>query len=100
MTPAEIIARELASIQYSGLRDRDIEPAALDILTALHTAGIRLIPAGEYDPVTIEVAVKVITKHNKTGREWMPGSLWDTITNEAASRIPPPGGEGMSRGGG
>ena len=49
MTPAEIIARELAAIQYAGLRDRDIEPAALDILTALHAAGIRM---ERDDPVT------------------------------------------------
>lgn len=32
-------------------------------------------------------AVQQISDHQRTGREWIPGSLWDKLTAEAAHRI-------------
>lgn len=32
-------------------------------------------------------AAEAVRRHDKTGREWVPGSLWDSITREAAARI-------------
>ena len=35
----------------------------------------------------LEDAAAAITQHDRKGREWIPGSLWDTLSNEAAARI-------------
>jgi hypothetical protein len=35
----------------------------------------------------LEEAAVAITQHNRRGREWIPGSLWDTLSSEAAARI-------------
>lgn len=68
MTPAEIIARELCHTRpkveqrpgnYEMVVSTDFSPVVAAILNALQAAGIRLIPADEYDPVTIEAAAKV-----------------------------------------
>jgi hypothetical protein len=32
-------------------------------------------------------AAAVIREHNREGRGWIPGSLWDTLANEAAARV-------------
>ena len=32
-------------------------------------------------------AVQSLTEHNKQGRDWVHGSLWDTLTRECAARI-------------
>ena len=32
-------------------------------------------------------AASVISDHKREGRQWVPGSLWGTITDEAVSRI-------------
>lgn len=32
-------------------------------------------------------AAAAVEQHDKTGREWVPGSLWDTISREGAARI-------------
>lgn len=80
MTPAEIIARACTpapdecwhgsgSAGPSGgdftchiyMWEREM-PRAKAILSAITSAGIRLIPAGEYDPVTIEAAASVSEK--------------------------------------
>lgn len=48
MTPAEIIARELADVQYGGLRDRDIEPIADRFIATLRAAGYDIVGSDEY----------------------------------------------------
>lgn len=35
----------------------------------------------------LEQAAAALEDHRKTGREWVPGSLWDTLSREAAARI-------------
>jgi hypothetical protein len=35
---------------------------------------------------TLDEAAAAVREHNRTGREWIPGSLWDTLTSEAAAR--------------
>ncbi|NYT61281.1 hypothetical protein H0A66_02930 [Alcaligenaceae bacterium] len=32
-------------------------------------------------------AAAAITDHQREGREWVPGSLWDILQNEAAQRV-------------
>lgn len=34
-----------------------------------------------------EEAARAVEQHDRTSREWIPGSLWDQITREAATRI-------------
>lgn len=100
MTPAEIIARAYDREQAAQMGEPDpwgdgtdhpewysSLACAQEAIAALQAAGFRLIPAGEYDTATIEAAAKTVADHSKTGREWIPGSLWDTLANEAAGRI-------------
>lgn len=35
----------------------------------------------------LEEAAKAVEKHDKTGREWIPKSLWGQLSSEAAARI-------------
>ncbi|KAF1071997.1 hypothetical protein [Variovorax sp.] len=35
----------------------------------------------------LEEAAKAVEQHDRTGREWIPTSLWGTLSNEAAARI-------------
>lgn len=35
----------------------------------------------------IEAAALAVNDHNREGREWVKGSLWDEITKEASARI-------------
>lgn len=35
----------------------------------------------------LEDAAKAVAQHDKTGREWIPDSLWDDLTRECAARI-------------
>gem|GEM_PF-2253076 len=35
----------------------------------------------------LEMAAKAVEDHQREGREWVPGSLWDDITRQAAGRI-------------
>ena len=35
----------------------------------------------------LEEAAAALEDHRKAGREWVPGSLWDTLSREAAARI-------------
>jgi hypothetical protein len=35
----------------------------------------------------LDEAAAVVREHNREGRGWIPGSLWDTLANEAAARI-------------
>lgn len=35
----------------------------------------------------LEEAAGALEDHRKAGREWVPGSLWDTLSREAAARI-------------
>lgn len=35
----------------------------------------------------LDQAAAVVRDHNKVGRGWIPGSLWDTLANEAAARV-------------
>ncbi len=35
----------------------------------------------------LEKAVAALEDHRKAGREWVPGSLWDNLSREAAARI-------------
>lgn len=35
----------------------------------------------------LSIAATVVEQHDKTGREWIRGSLWDDLTREAAGRI-------------
>lgn len=35
----------------------------------------------------LEKAAAALEDHRKAGREWVPGSLWDTLSREAAARI-------------
>lgn len=34
-----------------------------------------------------EAAAKVVEQHDVSGREWLPGTLWDTLSKEAGARI-------------
>ena len=36
---------------------------------------------------TLEEAAAALEDHRRAGREWVPGSLWDTLSREAAARI-------------
>jgi hypothetical protein len=35
----------------------------------------------------LDEAALAIEDHNRLGREWVPGSLWDNLQNEAAARV-------------
>lgn len=35
----------------------------------------------------LQDAARAITQHDKRGREWIMGSLWDTLARECATRI-------------
>lgn len=35
----------------------------------------------------LEAAAKAVEQHDRRGRAWIPGSLWDTLAKEAAGRI-------------
>ena len=35
----------------------------------------------------LEACAEEVARHDKKGREWIPGSLWDQLTRESASRI-------------
>lgn len=35
----------------------------------------------------LEEAAAAIEQHDRAGRDWIPGSLWDSITREASGRI-------------
>lgn len=35
----------------------------------------------------LERAAKAVEDHDRSGREWVRGSLWDTLSREAAGRI-------------
>ncbi|SPR97391.1 hypothetical protein [Cupriavidus taiwanensis] len=35
----------------------------------------------------LDEAATAVEQHDKNGREWVPGSLWDQLTREAAGRI-------------
>ncbi|SMG09862.1 hypothetical protein SAMN06265784_101356 [Paraburkholderia susongensis] len=37
--------------------------------------------------VTLEEAAAAVADHCRKGREWIPGSLWDTLTRECAARV-------------
>jgi hypothetical protein len=44
-------------------------------------------PADEARSRALDEAATVIREHNREGRGWIPGSLWDTLANEAAARV-------------
>lgn len=46
---------------------------------------------------TLEAAAREVEQHDKRGREWVPGSLWDKITREATSRIRALAGQGEKK---
>ena len=35
----------------------------------------------------LEAAAQAVEQHDKEGREWIPGSLWDALSREGAERI-------------
>lgn len=35
----------------------------------------------------LKEAAAVVSDHERKGREWIAGSLWDTLANECAARI-------------
>lgn len=35
----------------------------------------------------LEAAAHAMLRHDKDGREWIMGSLWDTLSRECAARI-------------
>ncbi len=35
----------------------------------------------------LRAAIKVLSDHQVRGREWVPGSFWDTLTNEMVARV-------------
>ncbi len=41
----------------------------------------------QYTKLVLEEAAKAFSDHSKEGREWVRGSLWDTLTNEGCARI-------------
>lgn len=47
----------------------------------------RLLGPGELDPYTLERAREAYEAHDKVGREWVKGSLFDTLNREAAARV-------------
>lgn len=61
---------EDAAIRYAGGCHTDFRPTAKEIAA-----------------LVLEEAAKALSDHDKTGREWVRGSLWDTLTNEGCARI-------------
>lgn len=57
------------------------------IICELEAAGYQIIHDSENHGPTLARAAEAVGNHNKTGREWVPGSLWDSITQEAVGRI-------------
>jgi hypothetical protein len=51
-----------------------------------HTAKLREQSAAPR-AAALDEAAAVIREHNREGRGWIPGSLWDTLANEAAARV-------------
>ena len=62
--------------------------------------GARDLPDGDYKlyaaprasaedvrNAALEEAAAALEDHRRAGREWVPGSLWDTLSREAAARI-------------
>ena len=41
----------------------------------------------ELRKATIEECARAYEAHDKTNRDWMPGSLWDSLNREAANRV-------------
>ncbi len=64
---------------------RDAAPQA-SALNAEYTRG----RADGFDAghsAALEKAVAALEDHRKAGREWVPGSLWDNLSREAAARV-------------
>lgn len=40
-----------------------------------------------YNDAALGAAARAIMQHNKDGRGWIPGSLWDTLARECGQRI-------------
>ena len=40
-----------------------------------------------FQGLVLEEAAKAFSDHSKEGREWVRGSLWDTLTKEGCARI-------------
>lgn len=52
-----------------------------------HTAAAQAAAVAEAVRVEREAIIEAVGAHDKTGREWVPGSFWDTLTNETIARI-------------
>lgn len=68
----------------------DHEVRGNDLLTVLSAlrAPSREPEGGAVDADAIlEMAAKAVEDHQKAGREWVKGSLWDDLTREASGRI-------------
>jgi hypothetical protein len=57
------------------------------IFEALTAAGFTIIHDSENHGPTVERAAAAYEAHDKNGRDWIPGSLWDTLVREGTSRI-------------
>lgn len=80
----------IAHIGTVGPNDRTVKigfPMAETILEALTAAGYRILAPGELDGETAERCATAFEAHDLVGREWVPGSLWDAMNREAASRV-------------
>lgn len=44
-------------------------------------------PADNARDAALDEAATAVEQHDRKGREWVPGSLWDQLTREAAGRI-------------
>jgi len=93
--PVEPIQRLILAADSYGVRylDSDDMSAEAEELQAATEAMKDLISAnapegGAVDASAIlEMAAKAVEDHQKEGREWIKGSLWDDLTREAAGRI-------------
>jgi hypothetical protein len=61
------------------------ERAANAILTAENERLSALVETAR--AAALDEAALAIEDHNRLGREWVPGSLWDNLQNEAAARV-------------
>lgn len=76
------------------------EDRAREIVSGLAKHGPVMIHGGEWwliEPITaalreveretIERCAKIAENPDQSGREWVPGSLWDTLARETAAAI-------------
>lgn len=92
--PADVTTNGVAELKTEGKADtwpvHADEVRAHPALTPLDARRIVDLVATERASaraLALEEAATAIAQHDRKGREWIPGSLWDTLSNEAAARV-------------